>query len=55
VDDTEQSVLTLMRQLRASGATLREVSAALNARRLINRRGGSWSHQFVAQLLARNP
>jgi len=50
----EQQALTLMRDLRAAGRTLREIAAELT-RRNIPTKGGKvlWKHQTVAQILGR--
>jgi site-specific DNA recombinase len=50
----EQETLALMRSLRASGRTLREIAAELTARHIPTKEGhAKWQHQTVAYILAR--
>ena len=48
--ETEQEVLATIRELRASGMTLMEIAAALNARGIQKREGGQWEHTFVSRV-----
>jgi DNA invertase Pin-like site-specific DNA recombinase len=47
----EQEVLSVMKTLRASGMTLQEIAAELNARGIERREGGVWEHSYVSRLL----
>ncbi len=47
----EQKTLATVHQLRESGQSLRAVADELNRRGLTTRRGTSWRHQYVANVL----
>ncbi len=47
----ERAVLARMRELRASGMSLRDVAETLNAEGRWNRRGTAWRFQYVANVL----
>jgi DNA invertase Pin-like site-specific DNA recombinase len=49
----EQEVLGLIRSIRASGHTLQQIAAELNARGIYRREGSRWCHRFVSTLLRR--
>jgi DNA invertase Pin-like site-specific DNA recombinase len=50
----EQQIVTLMRDLRAAGHTLRQIAAALTARGILTKEGNAqWQHQTVAYILRR--
>lgn len=46
----EQRVLSLVRELRGAGYTLRAIADELNAQGFTTRSGGAWRHQYVAGL-----
>jgi len=48
----EQSVLSLLAELREAGYSLREIAAELNRQGFTTRRGSAWRHQYVAALAA---
>jgi DNA invertase Pin-like site-specific DNA recombinase len=50
VDQTEQTTLALVQELRAGGASLRAIGAALTARGLRPRGGSSWHPQTINNL-----
>jgi|SRR5579872_2545737 len=50
-DDAEQATLAEIRQLRAQGATLRGIAAALNHRAYQTRRGTAWRLESVVRVL----
>jgi DNA invertase Pin-like site-specific DNA recombinase len=52
-NQTEQAVLSLIREMRAAGSTLQGIAAALDARGIHRRGGGSWDHGFISRLLSR--
>lgn len=47
----EQATLTLIRSLRASGASLRAVATQLNAAGYTTRSGGAWQFEYVRNLV----
>src|SRR5262245_40055157 len=47
----EQRVLTMIREWRDAGSSLRGIAVELNRQGLTTRRGGRWAHQYVASLL----
>jgi DNA invertase Pin-like site-specific DNA recombinase len=48
------NVLPVIREIEASGVTSRAgIAAALNSRKIVTARGGSWSHVQVGLILAR--
>jgi len=47
----EQSILADIRQLRATGYTLREIAEQLNRDGVLTRRGSQWKHQYIHNLL----
>jgi DNA invertase Pin-like site-specific DNA recombinase len=50
----EQQTITLMRDLRAAGCTLRQIAAALTQRGILTKEGNTqWQHQTVAYILRR--
>ena len=49
----EQAAIRVMRQLRASGATLREVTEELNRRLVPTKNNGLWQANTVRTILAR--
>lgn len=51
-DETEQEALATMRELRASGASLRVIAAQLNEQAIPSKRGGIWYPQTVAYALS---
>lgn len=51
-DDREQSVLRLLKDLRANGYTQRAIAAELNRQGFTTRKGTEWKHQYVAALVA---
>lgn len=53
-DRREQAALRRMRDLAATGASTREIAAALRAEGHPTKRGGSWSPPVVARILARH-
>lgn len=55
VNDTEQSVLTDMRAMRSSGATLREIAEYLTTRGVPTKtcKSNQWTHSVVARILNR--
>ena len=52
-DDREQEAISLMRQLRAEGLSLRRIAQELQTQGFTNRRGGRLSPQTVANVLSR--
>lgn len=50
-DPAEQAALSVLRELKAAGFSLREIAAELNRQGFTTRRGTSWRHQYVANLL----
>lgn len=52
-DDREQAILDLIRDLRATGATLQRIADDLNGRGIATRRGSAWRLQYIAALLKR--
>jgi len=48
----EQRVLSIIRECRAQGFTLRDIAEELNRQGINTRRGTAWRHQYVAGLLA---
>lgn len=48
----EQEVLSILRELRTAGYSLREIAAELNRQGFTTRRGTAWRHQYVASLAA---
>lgn len=52
-DETESAVVARIAELRASGASLRQIAAQLAAEGSTPKRGGSWHPQTVARVLAR--
>ena len=52
-DKREQRAISLMRQLRADGLSLRRIAQELQAQGFTNRRGGQLSPQTVANVLGR--
>jgi DNA invertase Pin-like site-specific DNA recombinase len=50
-DAAEQGVLARMRELKASGRTLREIADELNRQGYTTRRGTAWRFQYVAAAL----
>lgn len=55
--EDEQRVLTLIRELRAAGQTLRQIAARLNELQIPTKRanGRGWSHSAVGSILATSP
>jgi DNA invertase Pin-like site-specific DNA recombinase len=49
----EQTVLAMIRTMRADGMTLQGIAAELNTRGIHRRSGGQWEHRFVSKLLSR--
>jgi hypothetical protein len=47
----EQTILSHIQALRASGRTMREIAAGLNATGFTTRRGTAWRFQYVAQAI----
>lgn len=52
VNPAEQEVLSLLRELRTAGYSLREIADELNRQGFKTRRGSAWRHQYVASLAA---
>ena len=52
-DEQEQRAISLMRELRADGLSLRRIAQELQAQGFTNRRGGRLSPQTVANVLSR--
>ena len=52
-DESEQSALARMREMRESGATLQAVADAMNAEGYRTRRGGGLTKQGISQVLKR--
>ena len=50
-DAAEQGVLARIRELKASGRTMRQIADALNHEGYTTRRGTGWRHQYVAATL----
>jgi hypothetical protein len=50
-DPAEQGVLARMRELKASGHTVREIADELNRQGYTTRRGTAWRFQYVAAAL----
>lgn len=48
----EQTVLSILRELRTAGYSLRQIAAELNRQGFTTRRGSPWRHQYVAALAA---
>jgi DNA invertase Pin-like site-specific DNA recombinase len=48
----ERLVVALLRELRAAGYTLRQITDELNRQGFTTRRGTAWRHQYVAALVA---
>lgn len=48
----EQHVIGLLRELKATGYTLRQIADELNRQGFTTRRGTAWRHQYVASLAA---
>ncbi len=49
----EQEALHLIRKLKASGRSLREIAAELNAQGFTTKKGGTWTHGHVQGVLRR--
>jgi DNA invertase Pin-like site-specific DNA recombinase len=49
----EQEALALIRDMRESGHTLRDIAAELNRRELRAKKGGAWTHGQVQSVLRR--
>lgn len=47
----EQSILAIMRELRAAGHSTRQIAAELNRQAFATRRGTAWRFQYVAEAL----
>jgi len=44
----EQAIIAMVKRLRRSGVTLRQIADELNAQGFKTRKGGMWRHQYVA-------
>ena len=53
-DASEQTVVTRIRELRASGMTLQEIADYLNDESVATKRGGRWHPSTVTYILRRN-
>ena len=52
-NDAEQSILEDIRELRASGLSLRDIATQLNTLKLPTKKGGEWKHSTVQSILGR--
>jgi hypothetical protein len=51
----EQEVITLIRELRAGGMTLKAIGQELADRGIERRKGGRWDHGYLLKILNRVP
>ena len=52
-NDAEQRILEDIRELRASGLSLRDIATQLNTLKLPTKKGGEWKHSTVQSILGR--
>ena len=53
--EAEQAVLSILRELRAAGYSLREIAAELNRQGFTTRRGSAWRFDYVRSLVNSTP
>lgn len=51
-DEDEQEVIAIIRELRATGLSLRKISAELASRGVVNRSGKAFAHNAISKLVA---
>jgi DNA invertase Pin-like site-specific DNA recombinase len=54
-NDREQSIIIIMRQLRAGGMSFRGIARRLDREGILPKRGRQWDHTTVKSILKRNP
>ena len=52
-DDFAANVLPIIREIQATGASMRKTAAALNARGIPTARGGTWAATQISDILKR--